>query len=181
MAYIQPSQTYAKVGKNRSITLITSFLLCSCCFFLVGVALYNDLNSKLLSHNLVYRYTIESWEITLYSQIFKLKTWLILINFCHLLSYKYNVSHLDDSGIKICITKIIFVLLQQLCQEAQINSFQLNGHKNDFKITASDIEKKAYLTLLTLILNFAINLFYILLSFCQPCPTKILGKNIHPT
>ena len=33
MAYIQPSQTYAKVGKNRSITLITSFLLCSCWFF----------------------------------------------------------------------------------------------------------------------------------------------------
>lgn len=101
--------------------------------------------------------------------------------FCHLLSYKYNVSHLDDSGIKICITKIIFVLLQQLCQEAQINSFQLNGHKNDFKITASDKEKKTYLTLLTLFLNFAINLFYISLSFWQPCPTKILGKNIHPT
>ena len=96
--------------------------------------------------------------------------------FCHLLSYKYNVSHLDDSGIKICITKIISVLLQQLCQEAQINSFQLNGHKNDFKITASDKEKKTYLTLLTLFLNFAINLF-----FWQPCPTKILGKNIHPT
>ena len=103
--------------------------------------------------------------------------------FCHLLSYKYNVSHLDDStsGIKICITKIISVLLQQLCQEAQINSFQLNGHKNDFKITASDKEKKTYLTLLTLFLNFAINLFYISLSFWQPCPTKILGKNIHPT
>ena len=101
--------------------------------------------------------------------------------FCHLLSYKYNVSHLDDSGIKICITKNIFVLLQQLCQEAQINSFQLNGHKNDFKITASDKENKTYLTLLTLILNFAINLFYILLSFWQPCPTTILGKNIHPT
>ena len=100
--------------------------------------------------------------------------------FCHLLSYKYNVSHLDDSGIKICITKIV-VLLQQLCQEAQINNFQLNVHKNDFKITASDKEKKTYLTLLTLILNFAINLFYILLSFWQPCPTKILGKNIHPT
>lgn len=95
--------------------------------------------------------------------------------FCHLLSCKYNVRHLDDSGIKICITKIIFALLQQLCQEAQINSFQLNGHKNDFKITASD------LTLLTLILNFAINLFHILLSFWQPRPTKILGKNIHPT
>ena len=54
-------------------------------FFLVGVALYNDLNSKLLSHNLVYRYTIEFWEmyefiniitpITLYSQIFNLKTY----------------------------------------------------------------------------------------------------------
>ena len=101
--------------------------------------------------------------------------------FCHLLSYKYNVSYLGDSGIKICITKIIFVLLQQLCQEAQINSFQLNGHKNDFKITASDKEKKTYLTLLTLILNFAINLFYISLSFWQPRPTKILGKNIHPT
>ena len=101
--------------------------------------------------------------------------------FCHLLSYKYNVRHLDDSGIKICITKIISVLLQQLCQEAQINSFQLNGHKNDFKITASDKEKKTDLTLLTLILNFAINLFYILLSFWQPRPTKILGKNIHPT
>lgn len=101
--------------------------------------------------------------------------------FCHLLSYKYNVSHVDDSGIKICITKIISVLLQQLCQEAQINSFQLNGHKNDFKITASDKEKKTYLTLLTLILNFAINLFYILLSFWRHCPTKILGKNIHPT
>ena len=101
--------------------------------------------------------------------------------FCHLLSYKYNVSHLDDSGIKIFITKIIFALLQQLCQEAQINSFQLNGHKNDFKIRASDKEKKTYLTLLTLILNFAINLFYISLSFWQPCPTKILGKNIHPT
>ena len=98
--------------------------------------------------------------------------------FCHLLSYKYNASHLDDSGIKICITKIISVLLQQLCQEAQINSFQLNGHKNDFKITASDKEKKTYLTLLTLFLNFAINLFYISLSFWQPCPTKILGKNI---
>lgn len=101
--------------------------------------------------------------------------------FCHLSSYKYNVSHLGDSGIKLCITKIISVLLQQLCQEAQINSFQLNGHKNDFKITASDKEKKTYLTLLTLFLNFAINLFYISLSFWQPCPTKILGKNIHPT
>lgn len=101
--------------------------------------------------------------------------------FCHFLSYRYNVSHLDDSGIKIFITKIIFVLSQQLCQEVQINSFQLNGHKNDFKITASDKEKKTDLTLLTLILNFAINLFYILLSFWQPRPTKILGKNIHPT
>lgn len=103
--------------------------------------------------------------------------------FCHLLSYKYNVSHLDDSGIKICITKIIFVLLQQLCQEAQISSFKLNGHKNDFKITASDKKKKTYLhlTLLTLILNSAINLFYISLSFWQPSQTKILGKNIHPT
>ena len=74
--------------------------------------------------------------------------------FCHLLSYKYNVRHLDDSGIKICITKIISVLLQQLYQEAQINSFQLNGHKNDFKITASDKEKKTYLTLLTLFFKF---------------------------
>lgn len=35
-------------------------------------------------------------------------------------------------------------MLQQLCQEAQINSFQLNSHKNDFKITASDKEKKTY-------------------------------------
>ena len=75
--------------------------------------------------------------------------------------------------LKICITKNIFVLLQPLCQEAQISSFQVNGHKNTFKITASDKEKKTYLTLLTLISNFAINLFYILLllasaSLVQP-------------
>ena len=59
MVYIQLSQTYAKVGKKGSIILITSFCFVFVVFHLVWVALYNDLNSKLLSHNLVYRYTIE--------------------------------------------------------------------------------------------------------------------------
>ena len=49
MVYIQPSQTYAKVGKNGSIILITSFCFVFVVFRLVWVALYNDLNSK-LSH-----------------------------------------------------------------------------------------------------------------------------------
>ena len=114
MAYIQPSQTYAKVGKNGSIILITSFCFVFVVFHLVWVALYNDLNLK-LSHNLVYRYTIEPWEMyefINYSHNIVLTNFLTknmidiqtFTAFCHLLSYKYNVSHLDDSGIKICIT-----------------------------------------------------------------------------